>query len=496
MKLPALLLGVGLALAAGAAPAQDAPAPSRDWKALARQDVLAAYESYVANHPGMYDPLDKGFPERLKRARDAGLRVADSAAGSAGYADALGAFSAELSDGHALAFAKQGMSSAQLPREWPGFIAAWRGARLLVHQAAPGAPAPAGSEIVGCDGLPAGDFVKKRLGYRGFRPKEAGHWWARSSQAFFSTPLNQAGRPDICTFRGPDGRTRQARLTYSAVPEDFTTRLGLATDGERTAIGLTEPRPGIFLVGMPDFQPDADGVKAYRALFEALAARRAELGRAKAVVIDLRYNNGGSSSWSRQAAQALWGKEAVDARMDDFFKDVRIWWRASPDNVAYMSEMEAKIRGDGNAEVADGMRDVGAGMKAALAKSEPFFVEGEEKADSVRPATLPATDFRTPVYVITPGRCASACLDALDAFKRFENVRLIGAPTSGDSTYMEARSADLPSGEGRVVIPLKIWMNRPRGAGEVYTPDIQVEELDWSTANFLDRIERDLAERR
>lgn len=98
----------------------------------------------------------------------------------------------------------------------------------------------------------------------------------------------------------------------------------------------------------------------------------------------------------------------------------------------------------------------------------------------------------TPVYVITPGRCASACLDALDTFKRFTNVKLIGAPTSADSTYMEVRVAPLPSGQGSAIIPVKMWVGRPRAAGEVYRPYIEMDDADWSTANFLERIERDL----
>jgi hypothetical protein len=476
--------------------AQATPPAAKDWKAVARQDVLAAYDLYVENHPGMHDPLNKGFPERLKRARDAGLRIAATATGSADYADALGAFSAELSDGHALAMAKQGLSSAPLPREWPGFVAAWRGDRLLVHHAAAGAPAPIGSTIVACNGLPAADFIRKRLAYRGFRPNETGHWWARASQAFWSTPISAAGRPERCTFRTPDGQEREAALTYSAAPADFATLLTLASDGERTPIGLSEPRQSIFVIGMPDFQPNEEGVKAYRALYETLRARRPELSKARAVVIDLRHNNGGSSSWSWQGAQALWGDEAFDQRIEDYFKNVRIWWRASKDNAAYMSEMEAQIRAAGNTAFADNVRANGEGMKAALAKGEPFHVEGQEKAGKVWPKQFVPTDFKTPVYVITPGRCASACLDALDAFKRFNNVKLIGAPTSGDSTYMEVRVADLPSGEGRIVIPNKVWMQRPRGSGEVYRPDIELRDLDWSTANFLDRIERDLAVRR
>src|SRR3954453_22244986 len=111
-------------------------------------------------------------------------------------------------------------------------------------------------------------------------------------------------------------------------------------------------------------------------------------------------------------------------------------------------------------------------MKSSLARGKPFFVEGGDEAPSLSPTAT--TDLTTPVYVITPGGCASACLDAVDIFKRFSNAKLIGAPTSADSSYLEVRVADLPSGQAQVTVPLKIWVHRPRAPGQVYTPNIEV----------------------
>jgi hypothetical protein len=151
--------------------------------------------------------------------------------------------------------------------------------------------------------------------------------------------------------------------------------------------------------------------------------------------------------------------------------------------------MSQWLRGQDQAEFADMVDKIGAGLRKAGTRGEPFYIQPNEGAPAPAP---PPTDFAAPVYVITPGRCASACLDALDIFTRFPNVRLIGAPTSGDTTYMETRSADLPSGHGRIVVPVKLWAGRPRGTGEYYSPHIPVNDLDWSTVTFLDRIETDL----
>jgi hypothetical protein len=180
--------------------------------------------------------------------------------------------------------------------------------------------------------------------------------------------------------------------------------------------------------------------------------------------------------------------------MEVYHRRVRIWWRASPGNVAHVSQIVAKIRGNGQGQLADDFHVIEAGLKAALAAGGDYYVEGVEKAGRGA-IKVPPTDLRTPVYVITHGACASACLDAVDTFKRFANVKLIGAPTSADTPYMDVRFAKLPSGEGGIIIPVKAWVHRPRGAGEFYRPDIAHDALDWSTAAFLDRIERDLARR-
>lgn len=492
-----LLLAVSAAAQHAPAPAAAAaPASPDEWRALAAQDVRAAYDIFVANHPGMHDPTNRGFPARLAAARDRALTVAARASTSADYATALGTFSSALGDGHAQVFVAQPPAGTPVAREWPGFVAAWRGDRLYVHQAEAGAPAPVGSVITACNGRPIADFIRQRLVTRNFRPAERGQWWFWPPRAFVSSPTTTVGRPQRCTFAPPGGRPREIAFSWSAAPADLDARLNAASDGERTPIGLSEPRPGLFLVGMPDFNPDEAGAQSWRRLYDELTARRAALRGARALILDLRHNNGGSSLWSRDAARILWGRDAVERRMARHFKDVAIWWRASRGNTEYMEDLIRRLDAMGRTAQADSSRGAARGMRAALDRGENFYIQpigDDEGTDTAGP--LPATDFTAPVYVIVPGRCASACNDALDVFTRFPNVRLIGAPGAGDSTYMEARTMDLPSGRGRVVIPNKIWLGRPRRSGEFYRPATEVDDLNWSTATFLDRIERDLRAR-
>lgn len=471
--------------------AAQAAEPNKDWRAIAIGDVTAAYRLFAENHPGMANPEDPGFPARLAAARDASLKIARETRDWDGYDRALDSFTDGLSDGHALVFASDEPGRAQRELVWPGFIAAWRGNGLVIHHAGPTSPAPRGSKVVSCDGKSITQLMREQNRGLWFRPAEAGQWWAVGPRLLFGTSPPSPGQSQRCTFQLPDGRVRVDRLPWGPEPSGGHERFRKALAGEATPIGLSEPRPGVWLAGLSTFSPDGAGVAAYRKLYADIDRARRELLNARAIVLDLRFNNGGSWLWGHDVARHLWGRKAVDQRMNHYFRNVRIAWRASRSNIDAIRDGISRIRAGGHRDAADEREKIAKGMEQALATGKTYYIERSAFGDGRANKDSP-TDLGTPVYVITHGGCASACLDAIDAFKRFSNVKLIGAPTSADTTYMEAPRGPLPSGFGVIAIPLKNWMNRPRKSGEIYWPDIPFIELDWSTKAFLDRIEADL----
>ena len=91
-------------------------------------------------------------------------------------------------------------------------------------------------------------------------------------------------------------------------------------------------------------------------------------------------------------------------------------------------------------------------MQAAYEKGEQFYVEIVPQSNK---QCQKRQSFTTPVYVIVPGQCASACLDALDSFKLFANTQLVGAPSSTDSTYIgEAENSTFRL--CKVILPIKV----------------------------------------
>jgi hypothetical protein len=499
------LVLAGLALA-GQAKALEAtelakprpPKTAAAWQRAAVQDINTAYRITLDNHPGAQDPANPGFQKNLAQARRQGLALAAKVADSAGYVAALQRFNVGIHDGHAGVFTTLDEKSVAPPERWPGFVTVWRGDALYIYAAQAGGPA-VGARVMSCDGLAIKDLITRNVFAFNGRSDEAGHWWVRARRVFVDAGNPFISLPKRCQFDAGAGRKPFTQtLVWQATNEQSRQWIKESYNGDALPVGLTQPRSGLFWVAMPTFQPDENQRAAYLSIAKQVGEQRQSFLDADALVIDLRHNQGGSSAWSRDFARALWGAERVERRMAAYDGNTAIWWRASKDNTAYVSELSDRLVKEDQPEDAAWFKTIGAGMQAALARGEKFFIEPSESEAAGQPKSPadPAADFPTftkPVYVIVPGQCASACLDALDIFTRFPNTRLIGAPSSADSTYMEVRTQALASGLAEVIIPNKVYVKRQRANGQGYLPAIYMNDLVWSTANFLKAVDADLA---
>ena len=397
-------------------------------------------------------------------------------------------FNTVIGDGHAGAVATLNESLAPAAR-WPGFLAVWRGDGLFVYATEPGGPA-AGSRVLGCDGKSVRRLLLTNVFRFIGRSAEPGNWWTRSVNLFVDDGNPFVRPPRRCRFQTPGGMETRV-LAWTAVNADYQAWRQNAYNGDSHPVGETEPARGLVWIAMPTFEPDAAQRDAYRAMISAISDDRGKVLNARAVVIDLRANQGGSSDWSLDLAGALWGRGRVDRAMGAYNRGVQIWWRASRDNADYAAHLVDILKAEKQIRMAEEFAPVALGLATAHTRGQPYFVEPPDPpaAPLGRDEPPPLT---TPVYVIVPGQCASACLDALDTFTRFPNTRLIGAPSSADSAYLEVRPQPAPSGLSVVIIPNKMWVRRPRPAGGAYRPGIEVTTLKWSTADFQAVIEADL----
>lgn len=469
------------------------PSSAQVWAELTLQDIEAAYQLTAENHPGMADPQNPNFRRQLLQAKTNALLLQPEVRDAYGYEAAIERFSASLRDGHAGAFATLPDSVATV-RRWPGFIAVWRGDALWVYYSEQ-AGVTAGMQILSCDGKPITNLMKDRVFAYAGQADQPGHWWSYGGRLLLNdgNPFN----PQLkhCLLRQSSGDTVTVALNWRARPDSVMQHVQAASNGDRLPIALSWPSPELAWIAMPTFSPEPEEVKQYESLFSELQQQRSLLLEAKAIVLDLRHNQGGSSYWSLQVANALWGKDRVQPLRDALFSRTAVWWFASPGNTAYVKSLYDVLKAQGQTDSLPWIQSVGTGMQQALQSGKPFYIDASDTHAAPPPnsaAQLPP-ELNTPVYVIMPGQCASACLDAVDVFSLFANTKLAGATSSADSTYMDVRVQALPSGLAKVIIPNKVYVNRPRANGQYYSPALAHNQLDWSSAALLQLILQDLA---
>ena len=486
------VLSVAPAWAAGPVSPPGLPTSPAAWRAAAQADIDEAVRVTRENHPGAHDPHNPGFAANLEAARRHGLALAAQVVDAPGYVAAVEGFTARIGDGHAGMRPLVDAAALPAPR-WPGFVTVWRGDALYVWAAHPGGPA-AGSKLLGCDGRPGEALIRENVfGFQG-RVAEAGQWWSEAPALFVDRHNPFIKLPLRCRFE-KDGVVAAQTLAWRALDAGGRRWREESESGDVHPVGMTEPRPNLAWVAMPTFHPNEQERAAYRALTRDAEENRARWLAFDAVVIDLRRNGGGSSSWSQAFARALWGRERVDSALAAFGARSEVWWRASRANTDYMLSASQELDKQGQPEMAAWARDKAQGMGAALARGDVFHVEKKDRDAAAAPAPGATPPFTRPVYVVVPGDCASACLDALDVFTRFPNTTLVGAPSSADSTYMEVRRHPLASGLSRVTVPNKMYVHRGRGNGQIYPAALEVRDLVWSTATILKAVEADLARR-
>lgn len=441
---------------------------SRDWAATLRADAQAFHDDIAANHPGPVNALDPGFARHNDAVLALALRRAARVKDYPGYRFAMSAYAASFDDGHVAAFASD--KAPSLASRWPGFLTGFNasGAQVVMNRA-DDSPLPLGARLISCDGLKADALAAEDVG------AFDGRWFLASRRAFRGGRLfvDQGNpfirRPARCAF-SVEGQRVVVTLAWRGIPDDeLVRRLGDTNQRTREPIGARLLPDGTrwFTLSGFDGNPAGDDAKALTPMIAAMRGDREALRRAPRIVLDLRGNNGGSSDWSLQVAQILWGEAAV-ARIPD---ESYVEWRASPAVLDAMRTYQARFDAapDSTPRVKAYFATITRGLAEAIAAHAKLWREpGEPSGPTVGQAAV--TPLGVPVYFITDTGCGSACLDAVDLWRAMGAIQ-VGQETGADTLYMDVRNPVLPSGLTRIAVPMKVYRGRPRGPNVPVKPD-------------------------
>jgi len=453
---------------------------STDWASTFRDDLQAARRIILESHPGPVDALNPGFRDWLDAGYEEQMALADSVDTANAYIFGMRRFIGGFRDGHlGIRFEIDGT-----PARWPGFFAAWRDDTVVVHNVDP-ALVPElteGDRLLSCDGQAAEQLVVKRVFDFQFDPSLPASWTPAAARAFvdFGNPF--VGVPTQCVFIR-ENREFPLDLEWREVSwDDRGDDYSAARGRTRPEVGLFLPEPGVFWLQASTFGPNEAQIEKYE---EALQQLREMRATAKLVVLDLRGNNGGSSTWADLFAEALWDRLPDDNETDTEYVE----WRVSAGNIAYWETVPAILRrqfGDSHSAI-DWSTHVLRNLKASLAEDRDLWretpVDGDH--DSVDAATAGHSDAMAPRYegtvvLLTDTTCGSACLDAMSLLTDLPDVVHVGSVTSADTQYMEARPQQLPSEFATLVIPIKVYRGRMRPDGGYFTPAFQFKGLHWT----------------
>ena len=462
MLLPTLVIGLSLTAA-------------NPWARMAEQDLKAMRQAILENHPGPVDPLNPSFKQWLDGGYHQALARARRARSFGGYSHAIRSYAAGFRDGHLRA----GFTLEPLRASWPGFIVSLRQGRYIVALVDETEPVPDSLPAVGSELLDCDDRAPQGMLEQDVLPFAAGA--DIESLRMKSAPLllQDLGNPEVkpasqCRVKTGD-EVRTVALRYRPIPvAQHDARMQAATFGKAPSFGTrTFGKAGVW-VSIPTFGPSEGSpeIEAMRALVKQAASWR----EAEVLVFDVRGNGGGNSMWGAQLGKSLFGEALVRVRYEDDPKAraVHVQWRASADNLRYLGEMTEKLGrqfGTGSREE-QWARTVTRGLTEARRRGQPLWSDKSDTKEDTSSASapVPPSPVRARVYLLTDGRCGSACLDFADLMLSLPGVTHVGLLTSADSVYMEVRSVELPSGAARIIVPIKVYRNRPRGHNAPYVP--------------------------
>ncbi|CAA9339578.1 MAG: hypothetical protein AVDCRST_MAG68-2935 [uncultured Gemmatimonadetes bacterium] len=300
-------LAVALLAGGGASPAR-AQADTA-WSALFRMDLDSARAIIAADHPGVLDRQNPAFARTLATAYQEALRAVPRIDSYNAYAIALARFGNRFQDAHL----NVGGNRPVMALRDAGIEAVFRGGAFLVEWAdtryGDRAASLRGATVRDCDGAAAERVFRERvLSWRG-RPSVEADWHRFAPLLFHDYGPPTPPAPRSCRFATPGG---VVALPLQWEPLD-TARL--AERRRRAAPPRTLSLEWMgdartLWVSLPTFAvDDSAGVAAMRGVIDSL---RAETGRGRdrrLLVFDLRGNDGGSSRWGDEIAEAVFGAE-------------------------------------------------------------------------------------------------------------------------------------------------------------------------------------------
>ncbi|MDQ2077280.1 S41 family peptidase [Marinimicrobium sp. ABcell2] len=443
-------------------------APPDYWSNVATQDLDFIYQLARDNHPGAIDEQNPAFREYMETGYQTARAMAEAAKTEADYQTAISYYMAGFADEH-FYVSFTGLSFE--PPLWPGMDINMLGSQYLVNTVTPSGwpvalPEP-GSELISCDGREVEALIDEDVLHYRFRDNSVRAARARYAPELFRVGgLGNRTPYKECVF-AHQGRKTTYQMHWSAAPSGASNSARAQHREAYPASAMIEEiESGVYWVYLPTFLIDSEDDVAE---FEQILAALKNLPEPRTLVMDVRFNGGGSSRWAFDILRSLYGSMSmVNLSLEAGGQYHYSEFRLSDQNLQYAKHHLARI----NPSTANAIARSGRQGKTWHTEQNSFGFAGRLAGFFGRLFSLSSD---TQIVFLTSHSCASACLDFADMVRLLPNATHLGEETGVDSLYIDVNldyPAILPSNLGQVIYPMKVWRKRFRDHNESYVPDI------------------------
>ncbi|WP_198148862.1 hypothetical protein [Luteibacter yeojuensis] len=451
---------MGASTAAVAAEPKESPSQGGPWQAMARSDIQFIVEWAKKQHILAVYPDPARFDALLKTAQARAASDIPRIQSYSGYRHALNHFVSTFEDEHVYL----SLNLVQKNLQWPGFLSIYVGGQY--RTVAGNGTVADGLVISACDGKPLNAWVDELAPYEASLPKLESTRWNLASSIFRDVQSPFFKRPSSCTIDGKD-----VKLQWTPIDGTVFAQKRAALMGDAELIDRIEPfgKDGAWIM-LQNIMPHTPAeVDALRSVIAQLPSLRSK----KIIVVDERNNHGGPYEWFMAFLRGLYG-----APYTDYYARARLRisavYRATPEILEAFGGPPETFKPEPITMPPDGTTfDPDNRLLAgAVARHESVLRSSANKENIAKPASAPPSLVHAKVVVLTGYACGSACIGLVDEMKLIPGVTQAGVETFIDSRTGTPLGADLPSGNGKVSVPVMTRDGRQRGDNEPNVPDV------------------------
>ena len=390
-----------------------------------RQTVRSSMMVYLDNPPTLNQSLNKNYTKAIC--------MASTQPNRRGYLYSLAFYTAGFNDPHfhsTTPLFSNLISPIAITLKNPGILVSYQHQQYQVSYRNPTQTnlPPIGATLISCDNKPIEALVQSDI--LPFHVQARAHSQATKFSAAIRIFLdgNPFRRyPKQCTFQ-VNHHSQQYKINWHTLSQQQAQSIPVIKNllANPYHFSIMKLKPDGLWLSIPSLETSAQTNNFFKHLKQLKNLRDH-----RPIVIDLRGNDGGNTTYANQLMKQLFGKAYFNKISTNSHSVKQI--RLSKQNLARLKK---------NKTVGT---EILKKMKQALDKKETFFTLAKPHQPQQNPTHI-QSQYHHGLFVILDHHCFSSCLIFASQLARYPNTIFIGQPTASVSHYGEINTINLTGG--------------------------------------------------